>query len=48
MTVLGNGLFDAKHHEAALSVKEAELAMKRRVGIRIRNAQRAEQSCKHL
>jgi tetratricopeptide (TPR) repeat protein len=32
MNVLGNGLCDAKHHEDALSVREAELAMKRRLG----------------
>jgi len=33
MTVLGNGLNDANHHEAALSVKEAELSVLRRLGI---------------
>ena len=32
MTELGNGLSDAKQHEDALSVREAELATKRRVG----------------
>ena len=32
MNVLGNGLFDAKHYEDALSVQEAELSMWRRVG----------------
>jgi tetratricopeptide (TPR) repeat protein len=32
MNVLGNGLGTAGHHEEALSVKEAELAMKRRLG----------------
>ena len=32
MSVLGNGLFSAKHNEDALSVREAELAMKRRLG----------------
>jgi hypothetical protein len=32
MTVLGNGLHEAEHHEDALSVREADLAMKRRVG----------------
>jgi tetratricopeptide (TPR) repeat protein len=32
MGVLGNGLLSAKHHEDALSVREAELAMKRRLG----------------
>jgi tetratricopeptide (TPR) repeat protein len=32
MNRLGNGLAEAKHHEDALSVQEAELAMKRRVG----------------
>ena len=32
INLLGNGLHEAKHHEDALSVKEAELAMKRRIG----------------
>jgi hypothetical protein len=32
MGSLGVGLSDAKHHEAALSVEEANLAMKRRLG----------------
>ena len=32
MSVLGNGLSDAECHEDALSVKEAELAMMRRLG----------------
>ena len=32
MNVLGNGLSDAEHHEDALSVQEAELAMLRRLG----------------
>jgi hypothetical protein len=32
MTMLGNGLYYAKHHEDELSVREAELAMKRRLG----------------
>ena len=32
MTPLGNGLSDAKHHEDALSVREAELSMERRLG----------------
>ena len=32
MTQLGNGLYDAKHYEDALSVKEAELSMLRRLG----------------
>ena len=32
MTQLGNGLADALHHEDALSVQEAELAMLRRLG----------------
>ena len=31
MTQLGNGLADAEHHEDALSVQEAELAMMRRI-----------------
>ena len=30
--LLGNGLFNARDHEAALSVREAELSMKRRLG----------------
>ena len=33
MSVLGSGLSDAKHDEEALSVQEAELAMKRRLGV---------------
>ena len=32
MSVLGNGLSDANHHEDALSVREAELSMRRRLG----------------
>ena len=32
MNFLGNGLADANHHEDALVVGEAELAMKRRLG----------------
>ena len=32
MAELGNGLFDAAHHEEALSVKETELSMRRRLG----------------
>jgi len=32
MTVLGNGLTAADHHEDALSVKEAQLSMVRRIG----------------
>ncbi len=32
MNLLGMGLSDARHHEDALSVKEAELAMERRLG----------------
>ena len=32
LTRLGNGLFNAGHHEDALSVQEAELSMKRRLG----------------
>ena len=32
MTQLGNGLYLADHHEAALSVREAELSMQRRLG----------------
>ena len=32
MTQLGNGLSEANHHEDAISVYEAELAMKRRLG----------------
>ena len=33
MEGLGNGLTDVKHHEEALSVREAELAMLQRVGV---------------
>ena len=32
MGVLGNGLYGASHHEDALSVKEAELSIERRLG----------------
>ena len=32
MNILGNGLGYAKHHEEALSVQEAELSMRRRLG----------------
>ena len=32
MTMLGNGLFLAKNYEDAMSVQEAELSMKRRIG----------------
>ncbi len=32
MSVLGNGLSDAKHHKDALSVREAELSLLRRIG----------------
>ena len=32
MNLLGNGLWDANHHEDALSVREAQLAMHRRLG----------------
>ena len=32
MGILGNGLYDAYHHEETLSVREAELSMKRRLG----------------
>ena len=32
MTQLGNGLHDANHHEDALSVREAELSLMRRLG----------------
>ena len=32
MNILGNGLFEDRHFEDALSVREAELAMKRRLG----------------
>ena len=32
MTQLGNGLFDANHHEDALAVYETEMAIKRRLG----------------
>ena len=37
MTQLGNGLFDAEEYADALSVREAELAMLRRLGARERN-----------
>ena len=37
MNVLGNGLFHAKHHEDALSVREAELSMMQRTGDSERN-----------
>ena len=33
MTTLGSGLTAAEHHEEALSVKEADLAMERRLGV---------------
>ena len=33
MSVLGNGLYHAGHDEDALSVWEAELAMRRRLGV---------------
>ena len=33
MNMLGNGLHAAKQHEDALSVREVELSMRRRVGI---------------
>ena len=32
MSVLANGLYEGKHHEETLSVKEAELTMERRLG----------------
>ena len=32
MTQLGNGLYDAKHHEDALSVRQVELSTRRRFG----------------
>jgi hypothetical protein len=32
MTILGSGLHEAGHHEDALSVQEAELSMRRRLG----------------
>ena len=34
MTQLGNGLAAAKHHEDALTVREADLATRRRLGVR--------------
>jgi len=37
MGVLGNGLADAEHHEDALSVREAQLSMMRRLGYSDRN-----------
>ena len=48
MIVLGNGLDAAKHHEDALSVREAELAMMRRVGNPESTFLQAEQSCGHV
>ena len=33
MNLLGNGLSSASHHEDSLSVREAELSMKRRLGV---------------
>ena len=33
LTLLGSGLSDAKHHEDALSVQEAELSMRQRLGV---------------
>ena len=49
ISVLGNGLSVAGHDEEALSVREAELSLLRRVGAsRTRLAHRAEQSCDHL
>ena len=50
MTMLGNGLSDAGHHEDALSVREAELSMKRRLGDSEDNSMliRAGQSCEHV
>ena len=44
MTQLGNGLSNAKHHEDALSVQEAELAMMRHLGAPEGHSVRAEQS----
>ena len=32
MNLLGNGLYDADHYEDALTVQEAELSMRRRIG----------------
>jgi tetratricopeptide (TPR) repeat protein len=37
MTELGNGLVDGRHHEDALSVQEAELSMRQRLGDVARN-----------
>ena len=37
MVMLGNGLSAAKHHEDALSVREAELSLARRVGASARD-----------
>ena len=33
INILGNGLYSARHYEAALSVRETELSMVRRVGV---------------
>ena len=49
MNLLGNGLSAAGHHEDALSVKEAELSMKRRLGASEDNILIVqEQSCDHV
>ena len=48
MSVLGNGLASAGHHEDALSVREAELSMRRRRGSPEYQSRRAEQSCEHV
>ena len=49
MTQLGNGLSEADHHEDALSVQEAELSMRRRLGApEAKHACRAGQSCDHI
>ena len=49
MMQLGNGLADVDHHEDALPVREAELAIHRRLGpIRRKHSRRADQSCTYV
>ena len=49
MNLLGNGLSVARHDEDALSVREAELSMERRLGaFRKQYSRHAGQSCEHV
>ena len=50
MMQLGNGLAEAKHHEDALPVQEAELAIHRRLGLpeEPEPSRRADQSCTRM